>query len=50
MRLQASVAENRAALERAEGVDLSRDLIDTLKQEAEDELRRGIGPDPDVCP
>ena len=49
-RLQESVAENLAALERGEGVELTSDLVDELMQEAEDELRRGIGPKPDVCP
>src|SRR3954447_10024768 len=49
-RLQASVMENLAALERGEGVDLTNELVDVLTQEAENELRRGIGPKPDVCP
>jgi putative addiction module CopG family antidote len=49
-RLQASVAENLAALERGEGVELTNELVDVLTHEAEDELRRGIGPKPDVCP
>jgi len=50
LRLQASVLESFAAVERGEGVELTSELWDILIEEAEDELRRDIGPKPDVCP
>ena len=49
-RLQASVRESFAAVERGEGVELTEELWETLIAEADEDIRRGIVPDPDVCP
>jgi antitoxin ParD1/3/4 len=49
-RLQASVLESFAAVDRGEGVELTNELWDILIEEADEDARRGIAPDPDVCP
>ena len=49
-RLKESVLEGFAAVERGEGVELTSELWDILTEEADEDARRGIAPDPDVCP
>ena len=49
-RLQDSVREGFAEVERGEGVELTDELWESLIAEADEDIRRGIAPDPDVCP
>ena len=49
-RLRASLIEAEAEVERGEGVEWTPALMEQLRQEADELYRRGIAPDPDVCP
>ena len=49
-RLQESVREGFAAVERGEGIELTDELWESMIAEADEDIRRGIAPDPDVCP
>ena len=49
-RLRASVEAGFAAIERGEGIELTRELMDEIEREAEERARRGEQPNPDVCP
>jgi putative addiction module CopG family antidote len=48
--LRAFVADGLAAIERGEGNELTAELMEKIDQEADDQLRRGLPPDPDVSP
>lgn len=49
-RLRASVAEGLAAIERGEGIEWTPELMDELEREADERIRLGLQPKPDVCP
>src|SRR5215217_3983536 len=49
-RLQASVAEGFAAIERGEGVELTPELWEEIEREADEADRQGLPINPDVCP
>ena len=48
--LRLSVIEGFDAVERGEGIELTCKRWDVLIVEAEEDARRGLAPDPDVCP
>ncbi|MCC6756168.1 MAG: type II toxin-antitoxin system ParD family antitoxin [Solirubrobacterales bacterium] len=48
--LRASIAEGLAAIERGEGVELTPEVMDEIEREADERLRLGLSPKPDVCP
>lgn len=48
--LRASVAEGLAAIERGEGIVWTPELMDELEREADERIRLGLQPKPDVCP
>ena len=48
--LRASVAEGLAAIERGEGSELTPDVIEEIEREADERVRLGLPPKPDVCP
>jgi DNA polymerase III delta prime subunit len=48
--LRASIAEGLAAIERGEGIELTPELVEEIDREAEEQIRLGVPPDPDVCP
>jgi len=49
-RLRASIAEGFAAVERGEGIELTPEHLEELGREAEERVRLGLQPDPDVLP
>ncbi len=49
-RLRASLDEAEAELDRGEGVEWTPELTKRLVREADELLRLGAQPDPDVCP
>jgi antitoxin ParD1/3/4 len=48
--LRSSIAEGLAAIERGEGIALTAELMEEIDREAEEQIRLGVPPDPDVCP
>lgn len=48
--LRASVAEGLAAIERGDVVEFTPELMAKIDREADEQIRRGLPPDPDVCP
>ena len=48
--LRASIAEARAGIERGEGAELTPELMEQIDREADERLRLGLSPKPDVCP
>ena len=48
--LRASIAGGVAAIERGEGIEFTPELMEEIDQEADEHLRRGLTPNPDVCP
>lgn len=48
--LRTSIAEGLAAIERGEGIELTPDLWEEIEREADERMRRGLQPKPDVCP
>lgn len=48
--LRASIAEGLAAAERGEARELTPELWDEIEREADEMIRLGIPPNPDVCP
>lgn len=48
--IRASIAEGLAAIERGEGSELTPELMKKIDQEADEQLRLGLPPTPDVCP
>jgi antitoxin ParD1/3/4 len=48
--LRASVAEGLAAIERGEGIELTPELWEEIEREADERMRQGAQPKPDVCP
>jgi putative addiction module CopG family antidote len=48
--VRALVAEGLASVERGEVRELTPELWDELEREAEEQIRRGVPPHPDVCP
>src|SRR5215208_5291636 len=50
LRLQVSVAEGFAAIERGEGVELTPELWEEIEREADEADRQGLPINPDVCP
>ena len=49
-RLRAAIAIGDAQLARGEGVPYSAQVMDEIEREADEALRRGDEPGPDVCP
>lgn len=49
-RLRVSIAEGLAAIERGEGHELTPELWDEIDREADERIRLGLLPHPDVCP
>jgi putative addiction module CopG family antidote len=49
-KLRALVAEGLATLERGEGKELTPELWEEIERAADEQIRLGIPPDPDVCP
>lgn len=49
-RLRTSIAEGFAAVERGEGIEWTPELMEEIDREAEERVRRGLQPDPDVLP
>ena len=49
-RLQASVAEGFAAIERGEGVELTPERWEEIERDADEADRQGLPINPDVCP
>ena len=45
-----SIAEGFAAIERGEGVELTPELMNEIEREAEELVKLGHTPNPDVCP
>jgi antitoxin ParD1/3/4 len=50
LRLQASVTEGFAAIERGEGVALTPELWEEIERDADEADRQGLPINPDVCP
>jgi antitoxin ParD1/3/4 len=48
--LRAMVAEGLASIERGEGREWTPELMEEIEREADDMIRLGIPPDPNVCP
>lgn len=48
--LRASIAEGLAAIERGEGREWTPELMDEIDREADEGIRQGWQPKPDVCP
>jgi antitoxin ParD1/3/4 len=48
--LRTSIAEGLAAIERGEGIELTPQLMADIDREADEQLRLGVPPNPDVCP
>jgi antitoxin ParD1/3/4 len=48
--LRASVAEGLAAIERGEVDEITPELMANIDREADEQIRLGVPPDPDVCP
>ncbi len=48
--IRASIDEGRAAIERGEGREWTPELRDEINREADERIRLGRLPDPDVCP
>lgn len=48
--LRASVAEGLAAIERGAVSEFTPELMAKIDREADEQIRRGLPPDPDVCP
>lgn len=48
--LRASIAESLAAIERGEGREWTPELMDEIEREADEMIRLGLPPHPDVCP
>jgi antitoxin ParD1/3/4 len=48
--LRASIEEGLAAIDRGEGFELTRELMDEIDREVEERFQRGELPNPDVCP
>jgi putative addiction module CopG family antidote len=48
--LRASIAEGLASIERGEGRELTPELWEEIEREADEMIRLGIPPDPNVCP
>jgi putative addiction module CopG family antidote len=49
-RLRASIEEADAEIERGEGTEWSPELMDRIRKKADEQIRLGIAPNPDVCP
>lgn len=45
-----SIAEGIASLDRGEGIELTPEVWDEIGREADEMVRRGDKPHPDVCP
>jgi putative addiction module CopG family antidote len=50
LQLQAKIRIGLDELDRGEGRELTPELWDEIDREADEALRRGEPPDPDVCP
>ena len=48
--LRAAIAETDAQIARGEGLVLTPELMDEIDREADEMVRRGEMPSPDVCP
>jgi antitoxin ParD1/3/4 len=48
--LRASIAEGLAAAERGEAHELTPELWEEIEREADEMIRLGVPPNPDVCP
>jgi putative addiction module CopG family antidote len=48
--IRASIQEGLAAIERGEGIELTPEVWEEIEREADEHLRLGIPPNPDVCP
>ena len=48
--LRASIAEGLAAAERGEARELTPELWEEIEREADEMIRLGVPPHPDVCP
>jgi antitoxin ParD1/3/4 len=48
--LRASIAEGFAAIERGEGIELTPEVMEEIDREADEMVRLGQEPDPDVRP
>jgi antitoxin ParD1/3/4 len=48
--LRASIAEGLAAIGRGEGRELTPELWEEIEREADEMIRLGVPPNPDVCP
>ena len=48
--IRASVAAGLAAIERGEGSELTPELWEEIDREADEQIRLGLPPKPDVCP
>lgn len=48
--LRAALAEADAQIERGEFVEWTPDLMEQLTHEADEMIRQGVQPHPDVCP
>lgn len=48
--LRASIAEGLAAIKRGEVREFTPELMAKIDREADEQIRRGLPPDPDVCP
>ncbi len=48
--LRALVAEGLASIERGDVREWTPELLEDIEREADEQIRRGVPPDPHVCP
>jgi len=48
--LRASITEGLAAIERGEGIELTPESMEEIDRVADEQIRLGVPPKPDVCP
>ena len=48
--IRASIEDSIAAIQRGEGIELTPEVMDEIEREAEELVRVGALPKPDVCP
>jgi predicted transcriptional regulator len=48
--IRASIEEGLAELERGEGIELTPEVMEEISREADELIRLGVLPKPDVCP
>jgi putative addiction module CopG family antidote len=48
--IRTSLAEAKASIDRGEGSELTPELMERIDREADQRLRLGLAPKPDVCP